>query len=140
MLHPLVVGRAFPVGPPCWLGKILPPHGRGVRGVKIYMVFLFFNFSNLSMGAAMHRAIPVDTAGGFAPNVDPFPPPVYPKLAQIPCEGACSLCMAHSVSPGEDEPGGMHLPSSGQMSQFLAEQAKKGHGMCSPYLDYLAVR
>lgn len=83
----------------------------------------FFNFSKFSMGAAILRAVPVDTAGGFARNVAPFPT-FYPKLAQTPCEEACSLCMAHAVSPREDEPGGMCLPSSGQTSQFLAEQSK----------------
>lgn len=53
-----------------------------------------------------------------------LPPFFYPKFAQTLCEGACSLCVALSLSPGEDEPGEMCLLSSGQTSQFLTEQSK----------------
>lgn len=39
------------------------------------------------MGTAVVRAVPVDTAGGFASSVALFPPS-YPQLAQTPGEEA----------------------------------------------------
>lgn len=102
----------------------------------------FFNLSKFSTGTTILVAVPVDTAGGVVPS--PF---FHPKLAQTPregacslCEGAYSLCVAPSVSPAEDEPGGMCLLSSGQTSQVLAEQSKMEYGIFSPHLNYLKVR
>lgn len=95
----------------------------------------FFNLSKFSTGTTILVAVPVDTAGGVVPS--PF---FHPKLAQTLREGACSLCVAPSVSPAEEEPGGMCLLSSGQTSQVLAEQSRMEYGIFSPHLNYLKVR
>jgi len=95
----------LPHGTPClgW-GKSSLPLGQGGENQ-------FFGFSKFSTGAAVPRAIPVETAGGFAPGVDPFHPFLSQTCPDPSCKDACSLCTAHAVSPGEDEPGGMCYPS-----------------------------
>lgn len=88
------MGRAAelsPWDPHVGQGKsCLPTGARQGRGENQWG---FLNFSKFSTGAAILRAVPVDTAGGFAPDVAPFRP-FYLKLAQIPLQG--SLLPLHS--------------------------------------------